>query len=261
MFMLAVLGALACLQVEVGYSASDPDVEALRKEIEALKSQQVAVQKQLEELTTLLKGQAQAAPPPTRLEAVGAVLDVDGSPFLGRKDAPITLVEFFDYECPFCMRHVQQTLPQIQRDYIDSGKVKYVVRDFPIDALHPNSFKKHEAAHCAGDQGKYWDMRARLLSGAKEARTDDFSTDGRALGLKSSDFGQCLTSGVHAVDVRTDIAEGNKAGVFGSPTFFVGMTEPNKATVTVMRVVRGAQPYQTFKDAIDALLQPPTAKN
>ena len=143
------------------------------------------------------------------------------------------------------MRHVQQTLPQIQRDYIDSGKVKYVVRDFPIDALHPNSFKKHEAAHCAGDQGKYWDMRARLLSGAKEARTDDFSTDGSALGLKSSDFGQCLSSGVHAAEVKTDVAEGNKAGVFGSPTFFVGMTEPNKGTVkVVMRNSRRRNPIR-----------------
>ena len=250
---------VAALGTPPSYSASNTEVEALRREVEALKSEQIAMQKQLDELKALVKGPA--APQVQRSEIADAVLTVDGSPFLGKKDAPITLVEFFDYECPFCMRHVQQTLPQIQRDYIDTGKVKYVVRDFPIDSLHPNSFKKHEAAHCAGDQGKYWDMRARLLGGEKQARPDDFSTDVHALGLRSSDFSQCLTSEAHATGIRTDVEAGNKAGVFGSPTFFLAMTEPSKPTVTVVRVIRGAQPYQTFKEAIDALLQPRTAKN
>ena len=251
--------ALGFVWVSPGNSASNAEMETLKKEVEALRSEQAAIRKDLDELKALIKGQAAAAP--QRIETADSLLSIDGSPYLGRKDAPVTLIEFFDYECPFCMRHVQQTLPQIERDYIQSGKVKYVVRDFPIDSLHPNSFRKHEAAHCAGDQGKYWEMRARLLGTEKFERSDDFSEDASALGLNSSVFGGCLKAQAHAPAVRTDIEAGNKAGVFGSPTFFLGVTDPAKPSIQVVRVIRGAQSYQIFKDAIEGLLQSPVSKN
>lgn len=243
LFVILVLAILGQLWVAPTHAGAGKDVELLKNEVDALREEVKALRALLE---------ARRGSPPAEARNIGVT--VEGSPFLGRKDAALTLIEFYDYDCAFCARHVRQTLPQIERDYIQTGKIKYVVRDYPIESIHPDSFKKHEAARCAGEQGKFWDMRARLLGSREIGRSNDLADDAKALGLNVSDFQQCLATGKYATAIRTDVADGSLAGVSGSPTFFVGTTEPNKPGVQVLRVIRGAQPYQSFKETIEAAL-------
>ncbi len=146
-------------------------------------------------------------------------------------------------------------MPQIERDYVSPGKVKYVLLDFPISGLHPLAFKAHEAARCAGDQGQYWEMHARIFANQQTMSPADLEAHAQALGLDLAKFRQCFRSEMHAADVRRDLEEGHKIGVSGTPTFFLGVTDPGAPRFKASRVLTGAQPYERFKEAIDALLQ------
>jgi protein-disulfide isomerase len=145
-------------------------------------------------------------------------------------------------------------LPQIEQEYIKTGKVKYIVRDFPLESIHPQAFKAAEAARCAGEQGKYWEMHAQLFANQRALRVGDLPSHAQALGLDVPRFQQCLGSGKYARTIRRDLADGQKAGVTGTPSFFFGVTQPNEPTVKVLRVLKGAQPYTSFKEAIEGLL-------
>ncbi|MBI2986155.1 MAG: DsbA family protein [Deltaproteobacteria bacterium] len=232
------------------YSAQPDELKALRKELESLKQGQSEIQKELQEIKALLRGRV-AAPPP---EPQNVVLSVKDDPFKGEKNAKITLVEFSDYQCPFCSRHSRDTLPQLEREYIASGKLKYVFRNFPIESIHPQAFKAHEAANCAAEQGKYWEMHDRLFADQKMLAPKDLPIHAQALGLDLPKFQQCVDSGKHASKIRSDLADGQKAGVQGTPTFFLGLTDPSDTKVKAARVIRGAQPYAAFKTAIAGLL-------
>ncbi|HZF14463.1 MAG TPA: thioredoxin domain-containing protein [Steroidobacteraceae bacterium] len=233
----------------------DNDTQYIKKELETLRNGQAAIQKQLDELKALIAAKQLAnTSAPAAVEEQNISVAIKGAPFIGRNDANLVLVEFFDYDCPFCARHVKQTMPQIKQDYVDTGKLKYVVRDYPIDSLHPDSFRKHEAALCAGDQGKYWEMRASLFGKPVDAADKDFSQLAKSLNLNAAQLSQCVANEKHAPDIRTDVADGGRAGVTGSPTFFLGTVDPKTAELRVLRVIRGARPYQDFKEAIDAAL-------
>ena len=145
-------------------------------------------------------------------------------------------------------------MPQIEKDYIETGKVKYVVRDFPLESIHQNAFKAAEASHCAGDQGKYWEMHERLFANQQTLSPSDLAGHAEALGLDTAKFGACLESGKFAAAIRKDIADGQQAGVTGTPAFFLGMTESNDGKVKALRRITGAQAYTGFKAAIDSLL-------
>ena len=133
-----------------------------------------------------------------------------------------------------------------------TGKLRYVVRDFPLEAIHPQAFKAAEAARCAGDQGKYWEMHVLLFANQRALGAADLPKHAATLGLDGAKFQTCLEKGTHADAVRRDLAEGNKAGVRGTPTFFLGVIDNGRVRVT--RVIRGAQPADAFKAAIDAAL-------
>ncbi len=237
------------------FPQSNEETRALRKEMESIKEAQKAIQKDIEEIKNLLRNRpqpvqpAQPAQPPQDV-----VLTVGDAPFMGNKDARVTLVEFGDYQCPFCARHFSRTLPQLVADYIKSGKVKYVLRDFPLEPLHPAAMKVAEAAHCASDEGKYWQMHDRLLARQAALDANKLLTEAEAVGLNVSVFQQCLDSGKYAAKVRKDLEEGRKAGVGGTPTFYLGLTAPGAGTIHAAKTLVGAQPYAAFKEAIDSLL-------
>ena len=233
-----------------GFTQSTEELKALRKDLEEIKRGQSNIQKELQEIKTLLRGRVPAPPP----EPQNVVLEIKGDPFKGQPDAKVTLIEFSDYQCPFCSRHSRDTLPQLEREYIASGKLKYVFRNFPIESIHPLAFKAHEAANCAGEQGKYWEMHGRLFANQKAMSPKDLSDHAQALVLDIPKFQQCLDSGKYAAKIRKDLADGQKAGVQGTPSFFLGLTEPNDGIVKAVRIIRGAQPYAAFKAAIDSIL-------
>jgi protein-disulfide isomerase len=235
-------------QISLGQSSEE--LKALQKELEEIKKGQSAIQKELEAIKSLL----QPRQPPPPVQPVNLVFGIDSDPFKGSKSARLALIEFTDYQCPFCARHLTQTAPQIDKDYIQSGRVKYVLKDFPIQSIHPQAFKGHEAAHCAGEQGKYWEMHGRLFANQKAMSPKDLSDHAQGLGLEMPKFQQCVESGKYAAKIRKSLEEGSKAGVQGTPTFFLGLAEANDGQIKAVRIIRGAQPFASFKAAIDSLL-------
>jgi protein-disulfide isomerase len=131
--------------------------------------------------------------------------------------------------------------------------VKYVLRDLPLESIHPFAFKAAEATHCAGDKGKYWEMHDRLFGNQRELARKDLSKHAEALGLDVAAFDQCLDSGKHAGRIRKDMAEAQRLQTTGTPTFFLGLTDANGTQVKGTKM-SGAQPYDAFKAAIDRLL-------
>lgn len=170
---------------------------------------------------------------------------------LGSADAAITIVEYADYGCVFCRRHAETTRQQIRGEFVDAGKVRYVFRDFPLDRLHPNARKAAEAARCAGDQGRFWEMNELLFVNQRMLGSDDLKLHATGLGLDEDAFDRCLDEGTHARAVRDDEAAGRADGVVATPTFVIARRRTN-GTVATARIV-GARPIAAFREAIDRL--------
>jgi protein-disulfide isomerase len=139
---------------------------------------------------------------------------------------------------------------------VETGKLRYAIRDFPLRTIHPQAFKAAEAAHCAGDQGKYWEMHALLFANQQALSPADLPKHAGTLGLDLGQFQDCLDKGTHAARVQRDLAEGQKAGVRGTPTFFLGVIQDD-SKIRVVEVITGAEPLAAFKTAIDAALALP----
>jgi protein-disulfide isomerase len=271
-WLASILGTLivgvSCSQLAIAQSSDDmkalraelqsmKETQALRNEVQAIKDSQVAIQKDLQEIKTLLQQvraapAAAGAPAPTRPQDIVLAMD-GGGQLKGDNKAKLTLVEFTDYQCPFCSRYARDTYPEIMKEYVNTGKVKYVVREFPLESIHPQAFKASEAALCAGDQRKYFDMHDKLFSDQKALAAADLPKHAETLGLDVGKFQECLTSGKYAKAIRKDMADGQKAGVTGTPSFFIGVEQPN-GSFKVLNVLKGAQPYAAFKEALDSSL-------
>ena len=182
------------------------------------------------------------------------VMDLTGVPMRGSSSAVVTLIEFSDYECPFCLRHFQQTMPEIERNYIASGKVLYAFRDWPVDDLHPQAIRGHVAAHCAGEQNKYWDMHARLFSPAGTHTPERVRALAQELGLDLGKFDQCAASERPAEAIRATSRQAVEFGATGTPVFFIGVRDPATNRVTILRGLSGAQEFAAFSQALDEVL-------
>lgn len=183
------------------------------------------------------------------------MLDLGNHPVRGKADAELTLVEFSDFQCPFCGRHFAQTESQLLKEYVDTGKLRIVFMDFPLESIHPAAFKAAETARCAGEQGKFWEMHDELFRTQNPpADFSNWAAHAQKLGLRMPEFQSCLASGKQADAVRRDLAQGQGAAVTGTPAFFLAVTDPTSSRVNPVRMISGAQPYTAFKAQIDALL-------
>lgn len=223
----------------------------LQKQIQELKEGQISIQKQLDEIKKLLLSSQAANQPQPRRELI---IDTSGTPFKGDPNAKLTLIEFSDYQCPFCSRYVRETLPEIEKEYIATGKLKYVFRDFPIESIHQNSLLASSAANCAGDQNKYWEMHDRLFINQNALALADMPAHAKALGLDESKFKQCLETRKHEPAIRQRVNEGVSFGIQGTPMFFVGLTTPDDPKVKIIASISGARPYASFKEVLERVL-------
>jgi protein-disulfide isomerase len=243
---LSVVVSLILLFFTPPSQAQQTSMEELKRQIEALSQSMGVMQKDLQEIKALLQNKVRVTQPQN------VVMDIGNHPVRGLNTAKLTLVELSDYECPYCGRYARETVPQIDKEYIQSGKVKYVVMDLPLESMHKNAFKAAEAAGCADEQGKFWEMYNRLF--ANQQTLDQWKVHAEAVGLDVSKFDECLNSGRKAEHVRSDMVAAQKAGITGTPAFFLAYTDAKSTTIkTVARLV-GAQPYVAFKAAIDKLL-------
>jgi protein-disulfide isomerase len=188
----------------------------------------------------------------------GGIIDVAGAPARGPADAVVALVEFSDYECPYCIRHFHQTMPEIEQNYIDTGKIRYVFRDFPIDQNHPQAIRAHEAAHCAIEQGKFWDLHPKLFSAPGTHTPIALDDLAKSAGLDEAQFKACIASGRTTGPIRDTVRLAEQFGATGTPWFFVGIRDPKTEKVRVLRPIGGAQPYEQFAIALDAALKTST---
>ena len=190
-----------------------------------------------EEFLATLRGRAKVvvnlkAPPVQRV-----AVSVQGAPFKGGAKAPVTIVEFSDFHCPFC-RQVVATLAKIESRY--GNKIKLVFRDFPIESLHPGASKAHTAARCAGEQGKFWAYHDKLFAAPPKSSPAMFKELARQVGLEPTAFEKCQGSGKYDAAVKKDLEEGNRIGVTGTPAFFING-----------RPLTGAQPLEAFARLVD----------
>ncbi len=179
---------------------------------------------------------------PSQQEPSVITVSADDDAILGNKNAPITIVEFSDFQCPFCTKFYEQTLPLIEENYIKTGKVKFVYRDFPL-SFHQYAQKAAEAAECAEEQNKFWEYHNILFEKQAEwsiGGIDKLKEYTQSLGLNSNNFNGCLDSGKYANEVQKDFNDGQRYGVSGTPTFFI-----NGIKLT------GAQPFDAFKQVIE----------
>lgn len=169
-------------------------------------------------------------------------VSVDDDPVKGDDKAPVTIIEFSDYECPFCGRFFRDTLPQITEKYIDTGKVKYVFRDFPL-SFHPNAKPAANAAECVREQGgdeMYFEYHDVLFTNQTALGVDKLKGYAADFDIDQSEFASCVDEGKFNTEVDADFADGQKAGVRGTPGFFVNGIP-----------ISGAQPYAVFESAIE----------
>jgi len=170
---------------------------------------------------------------------------------MGREDAPVTLVEFTDYECSFCRRFELESLPQLKRDYVDTGKVRFVSRNLPLE-MHPNAPAAALAAQCAGDQHKFWPMHdAMMQDSATDLGPGALLKYAQKAGLDIPAFESCVKDNKGAAAIQQDVADAGSVGIAGTPSFVIGKTA--KDEIAGARIV-GAVPYAVFESAIKELL-------
>jgi protein-disulfide isomerase len=187
-------------------------------------------------------------------DQVAVQVRIDGRPAKGNDTAQLVLLEFIDYQCPFCARHFRETFAEIERTYIEKGMLRYIALHFPLEQIHPNAFRAAEAALCAGNQGKYWQMHARLFLNQHSLRAEDLALHAEAVGVDRAAFDGCMDRGEKRSAVRLDLNEGQQAGVQGTPTFVLGLVEQDGKSIRISRVMRGVQTFAAFKIEIEKVL-------
>ena len=227
-------------EIEVFYKANRAriggDLNKVKEQIrDYLRNQKIEAQKALffKSLRSNAKVVTYLKPPPVfRTE-----ISLAGEPFKGSEKAPVTIVKFEDFQCPFC-KQIQPTVNALLSRY--DGKARLVHKDLPLESLHPQARQAAEAARCAHEQGKFWEYHDKLYANAPKASADDLKSFAKDVGLKADSFDRCFASGKYKEVVQRDLNEGAQLGLTGTPTFFINGRE-----------ISGNQPSEAFEAIID----------
>jgi protein-disulfide isomerase len=213
--------------------------------------QSAGVQQQQQQPTSA--GQVQQQPPQQQqLPSMTKVasINTDGAPIKGKTDAPVTIVEFGDFQCPFCGRFATDTLQQLVKNYVDTGIVKFVYKEFPM-SFHSNAQAASMAAECANEQGKFWPYHDKLYvtqttwdNQDSNAVKNTFKQYAVSLGLNAASFNSCFESGKYNDKIQKESSEGSQYGVNGTPTFYIGNQKTGYTQVV------GAMPVSSFEQLI-----------
>ena len=212
------------------------------------KKQADAILDELRQIRQLLEKQ-QTANAPQPDQPTKAKIGTDGAFSIGSKDAPLTMVEFTDFQCPFCQRFHMSTFAELKKNYIDTGKVRFVSRDFPLD-FHPNAMQAAEAGRCAGEQGQFWPMRDRMASNPEQLDINHLVTYAQDLKLNAETFRACLNSAKYKDAIQKDIQDATRIGANGTPSFVIGKSTADGVDG---ELVIGAMPFQVFDQKLKEL--------
>ena len=205
--------------------------------------------KELRQIRQLLEKQQARAPQAQGEQVVKAKVNLEGFAMLGSKEAPLTIVEFTDYQCPFCQRFHTTAFPELKKNYIDTGKVRFYSRDMPLD-FHPDAMRAAEAGRCAGEQGQFWQLRDVMGANPNKLDMDSLVADATDLKMDVKAFRACVESEKYKNAVQTDVMEAMKIGANGTPTFVIGKSTPDGVDG---ELVVGAQPYPMFEEKLKEL--------
>ncbi len=208
--------------------------------------------KELRAIRAALERLTQPEQPATPPDRYGKLAMVRG-PVMGRPDAPLTLVEFTDLQCPYCNRFTTTSFEQIRKTYIDTGKLRFVSRDFPLD-FHPQAMPAARAARCAGDQGKFWELRMALLRNASKLSPALITATATELKLDMKAFASCIASTRHDAEIKADMDAARGLGIEGTPSFLLGRTTGD--TLDGVLII-GAVPFDVFDAKVKELLAAP----
>lgn len=217
------------------------------------KAQGDALLKELREIKQLLARPQQQMPttPMAQVRPESLSVKAGGTYVLGKSDAPLTMVEFTDYECPFCKRFYDTTFQTLKKNYIDTGKLKFISRNMPLP-MHPHALKAAQAAMCAGEQGKYWEMKDALFKNQNKLEVEGLTTYASALMLDSDVFKICLSDTTREKAINDEANYINSLGVNGTPAFVLGKSVGDAVEG---RKIIGAQPVAVFENAINEMLE------
>lgn len=204
-----------------------------------------AILNELRQIHTLLEKQ-QAAPRPEQTQANAKISTAGFS--IGSEDAPLTLVEFADYQCPFCRQFHAAVYDRLKKDYIDSGKIRFVSRDLPLE-IHSNAMGAANAARCAAEQDRFWPMREALIAHGDKLESKEIESYAQAIGLNVDQFRSCVASDKYLPSIRADVAEAASAGITATPTFVLG--KRTGGHIDGVKLV-GAQPFEVFAKLLSA---------
>jgi protein-disulfide isomerase len=179
-------------------------------------------------------------------------VSLGSTPSIGRSDAPIVMVEFTDYQCPFCQRFHLSAFEELKKNYVDTGKIRYVSRDLPLP-MHPNAMSAANAARCAGEQSKdkFWEMRHRLIQNANQLGAEKYNALADELKLDRTEFQACLANDKFKAQIEKDMTDAGLAGIAGTPSFVIGRVVGDG--VEGVKVV-GAQPFGVFDAKLKEML-------
>jgi protein-disulfide isomerase len=245
------LGVLALtLLLSQGSGAAqtnNDDLVRLKDEVERLSAQQQQILASLDELKKMMKGPAQPALKPP------ATMGVDGEPYKGEPTAKLAIIEYADFQCPFCRRFEHDIYPQIRDTYVNTGRLKYFHRDMPLP-FHQGAMPAARAVHCATEQGKFWELHDSLLGDAASLSAADIDERAGKLGMNVGQLDKCISSDRFADIIQRSVTEANEMQVSGTPTFIIGTLDTQGKVVSVKKTVVGASPFEAFKAALDPLL-------
>lgn len=250
-----VTGLMLLLSAAISMSSAHAQQNAEEGSTPISSNQADAILQELKEIRKLLesidkKGAVAQAPKRAPVPQTAKV-SIEGSASLGSVDAPVTVVEFTDYQCPYCLRFIQQTFPKLKETFIDKGKVRWIVKDLPL-GFHKNARKAAQAAHCAGEQNKFWEMRDILFTNAKKLEAENLPKYAQVIGLDSAAFESCLASDRYLTLIDQSALDAGSVKITGTPTFVIGKV--SKDSVEGQRLV-GARHYDVFEKQILDLLK------
>lgn len=210
-----------------------------------------AILNELGEMRKLLQRIEMKSSAPARKPApTTAQVPSKGGSVIGDPKAPLTLVEFTDYQCPYCVRFYKNTFPQLKKKYIDTGKMRLIIKDLPLN-FHQHARKAAQASRCAGEQGQFMGMHESLLSAGKNIEEKHLSGFAKTHSLDMKSFNNCLNSDRYLADIDKDTEQARKEGITGTPTFVLGKTTDNM--IDGVRIV-GAQSFQGFEKHIQRIM-------
>jgi protein-disulfide isomerase len=207
--------------------------------------------KELRQIRQLLERQQAkpAAQPQEEAPTKAKITDLSKVSMLGSKEAPLTIVEYTDYQCPFCQRFHVTAFPELKKAYIDTGKVRFYSKDMPLD-FHPNAMRAAMAARCAGEQGKFWQLRDTMGANPNSLDIEHILNFAGDLKLDTGALRTCIDAGKYKETVQNDVLEAMKIGANGTPTFIVGKSVGEGVDG---ELVVGAMPFQMFDSKLKEL--------